>query len=188
MAKAYNVDNLKSAQAGQTREEGGRDVPGAGLYRHPESGQEAIVIDDPLWGNTQAQAFSRLGFKYVRPAEEGEIKTMPELAMDQRKAEESSLKGLEARIGKLEGVQEENTKLTSEVEQLRKQLEDERQARADAEEAAKKAQAAAKEDQKAIAKAGEQTTTDAAKVSADGAKKNAETAVADRDKTEKENK
>lgn len=144
-------------------------VPGSGLYRHPESGEEAIVQSDPLWGNTQAQAFARLGFKFVREATEGEIKTLPEIAMDARREEEGNLKGLSARLDKLEGVAEDNKALTDEVAELRAKLEAEQKAREEAE----KREADAREQ---IKVAGEKTTntTTAADKSAEGAKENAE--------------
>lgn len=141
-------------------------VPGSGVYRHPESGQEAIVQSDPLWGNTQAQAFARLGFKFVREAKEGEIKTLPELAMDTRKAEEDSLKGLSARLGALETVAEDNKTLTSEVEKLREDLKAAEQKAADAEKAQADAEAQIKE-------AGEKAKTAAETRSFDAAKNNA---------------
>lgn len=154
------------------------NVPGSGVYRHPESGQEAIVQSDPLWGNTQAQAFARLGFKFVREANEDEIKTLPEIAADSRKAEEGNLKGISARLDALENVAAENKDLTNEVAELREKL---AAAEAEKAEAVKAAKAEAKAEAKTVKSdtaqvkaAGEATTSDAQKQSADGAKKNAE--------------
>lgn len=154
------------------------NIPGAGVYRHKESGQEAIVIEDPLWGNTQAQAFAQVGFEYVRPAEEGEIKTMPEMAAADRSAQDSSLKGLEARIGQLEGVRDENQRLKDEVEQLRREKKERDEAEA---EKAKADAKQAKEDKAHVETAGKANSTNAADESAAGAKANAEKAVAERE-------
>jgi hypothetical protein len=93
-------------------------VTGAGLYRHP-NGTSAIVQDDPLFGNAQAQAFARLGFVFEREALPGEIKSLPEIAADTRKTEEDSLKGLSARLSALETVAEDNKALKAEIATLR---------------------------------------------------------------------
>lgn len=160
-------------------------VPGSGVYRHPESGQVAIVQSDPLWGNTQAQGFARLGFKFEREAREDEIKTLPELAMDSRKAEEGNLKGLSARLDKLETVAEDNKNLTSEVEDLRKKLAEAEEARAVAEKAAAKVEKVEQKDAKdasdQIAKAGADQVSDAQTQSADKAKADAARVQNDRE-------
>jgi hypothetical protein len=109
-------------------------VPGSGVYRHPESGQEAIVQSDPLWGNTQAQAFARLGFKFVREAKQSEIQTLPEMAAEARSADADTNKGILARLNALEGVAEDNKSLSQEVAELKEKLAAEEKARKDAEE------------------------------------------------------
>lgn len=75
---AYDVEKLKSSKAGQTAETSDKEVAGAGLYRHP-NGTELITIEDPLFGNAQAEAAMRVGFEYVRPALEGEVKSIVEI-------------------------------------------------------------------------------------------------------------
>jgi hypothetical protein len=64
MAKTYSQPKEGRALA---QEEGGRGK--AGVYRHPESGQD-------LFGNTQGDALARLGFVWVREAQPEEIKTV----------------------------------------------------------------------------------------------------------------
>lgn len=153
------------------------NVPGSGLYRHPESGQEMIVQSDPLWGNTQAQGAARLGFKFVREAHEDEIKTLPELAMDSRKAEEGNLKGLSARLDALETVAEDNKTLTNEVAELREKLAKAEEEKAAAVKEATKAAKAEKKDAKAtsdhISQAGASQVSDVQEESAEKAKTNA---------------
>lgn len=135
MAEKYEIPEEGASMSTEYSSKKNRkaNVPGSGLYRHPESGQEAIVQSDPLWGNTQAQAFARLGFKFVREATAGEVKTLPEIAMDTRKADEGNLKGLAARLDALEDSNaksdealkqktEENKDLAAEVAALREQL------------------------------------------------------------------
>lgn len=160
-------------------------VPGSGVYKHPESGQVAIVQGDPLWGNTQAQAFARLGFKFVREANEGEIKTLPELAADSRKAEEGNLKGLSARLDALETVAEDNKTLTNEVAELREKLAKAEEEKAAAVKEATKAAKAESKDAKAtsdhIAKAGSDQVSTAQEQSAEHAKENAAKAQASRE-------
>lgn len=161
------------------------NVPGSGVYRHPESGQELIAQSDPLWGNTQAQGAARLGFKFVREAREGEVKTLPELAMDTRKAEEGSLKGLSARLDALETVAEDNKALTNEVAELRAKLAQAEEEKAAAVKEAAKAAKVELKDAKAtsahIADAGASQVSDAQKASADSAKANAEQTTATRE-------
>ncbi len=120
MAEKYQ-DPEEGVTMDKEYSKGGSKIPAAGLYRHP-NGTEAIVTGDPLWGNAQAQAFHRLGFKFVREAKPEEVKTLPELAADSRKAEEGNLKGLAARLDKLEGVASENETLQAEVKKLQDEL------------------------------------------------------------------
>jgi len=152
-------------------------VPGSGVYEHPESGQRAIVQGDPLWGNTMAQGFARLGFKFVREATEDEVKTLPELAMDARKAEEGNLKGLSARLDALETVAEDNKTLTNEVAELREKLAKAEEEKAAAVKEATKVAKVEQKDAKAtsdhIAKAGSDQVSDAQSQSADLAKADA---------------
>lgn len=166
----------------------GKNIPHSGVYRHP-NGTVAIVQGDPLWGNTQAQGFARLGFVFEREATEGEIKTLPEIAMDTRKAEEGNLKGLSARLDRLEDANaqseaalaeklEENKSLAAEVAELRAKLaEAEKAEKSAAKTEAKEAKAEAKTEKVAadeIAAAGASQVSDAQEQSADKAKADAE--------------
>jgi hypothetical protein len=175
--QVYAKDAEEFNQVERTGKRQYAKVPGRGLYRHP-NGEEAIVIDDPLWGNTMAQGFTRLGFKFVRDVEPDEVKTLPEMAMDKTEAAAGDLKGLNARMALLEKEAEKKTELENEVAKLRAEL---AQKEADAE-AVKEAQvkkdeaAAAKQveaDKKNVATAGEVTTSDAQAESAKRAQESA---------------
>lgn len=187
MAEKYEIPEEGASMTTEysSRKNKARNVPGSGLYRHPESGQEAIVQSDPLWGNTQAQAFARLGFKFVREANEGEIKTLPEIAMDSRRADESNVKGLSARLDALEDANaksdealkqktEENKDLAAEVADLRKKLEEaEKAEKASAKAEVTQAKKEAKTESAAadhIATAGKTQVSDAQEQSAERAK------------------
>lgn len=176
------------------REVGGKTAP-AGLYRHPESGQEAIVQEgDPLFGNAQAQAFLQTGFKFVRPAEPGEIHTLPELSAETRQQEEQVTRGLSSRLDRLEDdnarnktalekAVNDNQSLADENAELRKKLAEAEKADA---KAAKTAEKTAKSDAKTTKETqehieGASTAPDAATVSGDRAKVDAERVVADRE-------
>lgn len=187
MAEKYEIPEEGASMTTEysSRKNRARNVPGSGLYRHPESGQEAIVQSDPLWGNTQAQAFARLGFKFVREANEGEVKTLPEIAMDTRRADEGNLKGLSARLDALEDANAksdealkqktaENKDLAKEVADLREKLAaaektEKKEARAEVTQAKKDAK-----DEKAaadhITEAGSTQVSDAQEQSAERAK------------------
>lgn len=176
-----------------SREVGGKVAP-AGLWRHPESGQEAIVQEgDPLFGNAQAQAFLQTGFKFVREARPDEIHSLPELAADSRQQEEQVTRGLASRLDRLEDANAQNKvalekavtdnqALADENADLRQKLADaEKQAKADEKTAAKTAKAdekTAKETQDHIESAS--TTADPAVESGDNAKVDAARVVADR--------
>lgn len=114
MASQYNLEGLKDGKP-LAREEGGQGS--AGLYRHPESGQEAIVQTDPLFGNAQANAFIRLGFRWVRDAKPEEIHSLPELLQEQENKSASNLQNLTA------AVVEQNKYLAGQLEQQRKDRE-----------------------------------------------------------------
>lgn len=79
---AYDT-NLQGKSGGKTRETSDKGVPGSGVYQHPsaidqETGElaQVITIEDPLFGNSQAEAAMQVGFKYLRPANEGEVKSI----------------------------------------------------------------------------------------------------------------
>lgn len=114
MAQAYPRPQQGQAKS---REEGGRTAP-AGLWEHPESGQTAITMEDPLFGNAQSQAFLQAGFKFVREVDPSEIVTLPQLALDKQAGEREQLKGLSARLSALETVADENTVLKQRIAQL----------------------------------------------------------------------
>ena len=155
--QTYEIPVEGQSIAGEYSKNKNAKVPGSGVYRHPESGQEAIVQSDPLWGNTQAQAFARLGFKFVREAKQSEIHSLPEMAMEARSADADTNKGMLARLNALEGAVEENKSLAGEVEDLRTKLEESEKARKEAEEqiaeAGRKAVTAGEDEAKARAKA-----------------------------------
>ena len=191
MAEKYEIPEEGASMSTEYSSKKNRkaNVPGSGLYRHPESGQEAIVQSDPLWGNTQAQAFARLGFKFVREATADEVKTLPELAMDSRKADEGNLKGLSARLDALEDANaksdealkqktEENKNLAAEVAELREKLAAaEKAEKASAKADAKDAKTEAKNESAAadhITEAGKTQVSNAQEQSAERAKESAE--------------
>lgn len=173
-----------------------RNIPGSGVYRHKESGQVAIVQFDPLWGNTQAQAFARVGFVFEREARADEIKSLPEIAMEARQAEESTLKGLSARLDRMEDANakseealkqklDENKALADEVAELRAQLAEAKKAESVAKgkdtKAAKIEKKEADAAAESITKAGASQVSDAQSESADKAKTNAEQATDERE-------
>lgn len=169
MAEKYEIPEEGASMATEysSKKRRNANVPGSGLYRHPESGQEAIVQSDPLWGNTQAQAFARLGFKFVREAKEGEIKTLPEIASEARSAEADTNKGMLARLNALEDTVAENKSLSAQVAELKEKLVAEEKARKDAEEQ--------------IAEAGRKANTGGAAESLEQAKASADAATKDRE-------
>lgn len=186
MAEKYEIPEEGASMTTEysSKKRRNANVPGSGVYRHPESGQEAIVQSDPLWGNTMAQGFARLGFKFVREAKAGEIKTLPEIAAEARSAEADTLKGITARLNemdtKVSTTLEENKSLTAEVEELRAKLAEAEAEKAAAVKAAKAESKTAKADDERIKKAGAANTTDAATESANKAKANAEAAQSSR--------
>ncbi len=119
---AVDNETLKRSKPGATPEEVNSLTGKAGLYRHPESGQEAICTWDPLLANTQAEAFLRLGFEFVRDVEPGEIKTPiaasleAEAAKGRTAASVADVKGIQAR---LENLEASNASLAAENERLK---------------------------------------------------------------------
>ncbi len=122
----FDVANLKEQRPGATQEKTLSPTGKAGVYRHRESGQEAIALWDPLLGNTQAEALMRVGFEYVRDAEDDEIKNLvtPSLQAnkDQNlvKSNEDEVKGILARLNAVEAenarLREQRDKPTSQTE------------------------------------------------------------------------
>lgn len=84
-----------------------------GVYKHPQTGQEIIALDDPITGDAQARGYVRVGFVYERDIKPGDVK---EIGLEQpsenfakqpeRKLEASDdeLKGLRARLNALEAA------------------------------------------------------------------------------------
>lgn len=126
MAEVDN-DKLKRSKPGATAEkaENLANTGAAGLYRHPETGNELATKHDPLLGDAQSEAVMRLGFVRVSDVPEGYEKTMASpseesSSVDSRKpASQGSVKGVEARLDKLES---NNDALEAENARLREQL------------------------------------------------------------------
>lgn len=111
-------DRLSESTPGATAtEEGG--IGRAGLYRHPESGQEAHTLSDPLFGEAQSNAFEQLGFVRIRDTRPDEIKSIVDYSVAANVGQTDSLKGLSARLDQLEGVASDNKRLEAEVAKLR---------------------------------------------------------------------
>jgi hypothetical protein len=110
------VDNetLKRSRPGATAETTDGKFAGVrgGLWRHPQSGEEAVTTDDPLYGNTMSQAFARLGFERVGDEPKGYRKeaVVPSL-QDKNSGENEQLKGILSRLNALEA---ENAQLRAE--------------------------------------------------------------------------
>lgn len=117
-SKTYDVSNLPNARPGATAEKTLSKTGIAGVYRHPQSGQEAIAVWDPLTGNTQAEALMRTGFEYVRDVKDGDIKTLVEASIQNEqdkslvKSNKDEVKGILARVNAMEA---ENAKLREEL-------------------------------------------------------------------------
>ena len=121
MSKPYNTKNLEKNVNAVSQEEGG--LGEAGLYRHPESGQEMITLSDPLFGEAQSNAAVRLGFVRVRDSRPDEIHNIAMDAITASQGETDSLKGVTARVNALEGVAEKNKDLERQLEEYRKKYE-----------------------------------------------------------------
>lgn len=116
-------DRLEASTPGAVAtEEGG--VGKAGLYRHPESGEEAHTLSDPLFGEAQSNAFEQLGFVRVRDSRPEEVKTVVDFSLAANAGQTDSLKGLSARLDQLEGVAERNKELEAQVAKLQKEATD----------------------------------------------------------------
>jgi glucan-binding YG repeat protein len=96
---------------------GGAKKLSGGVYRHPQTGQEIIALDDPITGDAQARGYVRVGFEFVRDVKDNEVKSVGLTSPSedfakhpQRKLDDQSdvLKGLAARMNALES---ENAKL-----------------------------------------------------------------------------
>ena len=82
------------------QEENAKPGAEAGLWRHPESKQEAATKYDPLYGNAMSEAFARAGFVRVGNVPVGyEVVAMPAAAPS---VGDDDLKGIMARLNALE--------------------------------------------------------------------------------------
>lgn len=178
---AYDVDSLKRNKPGKTRETSEKEVPGSGYYEHP-NGTNLITIEDPLFGNAQAEAAVQVGFKYVRAANEGEVKSIIEIQ-----------KGLGQPVDPVSQAKEDRERLDRlELENFRRERKEREDAEAQAaadEKAAKKTEKTTKQNDKKIkedvAKAEDKRPKDALDESGDVAKANAQeqTDAREEDKT-----
>lgn len=115
---------LAASKAGETAESNGfgsqeRPLRPAGLYRLKDDDgntvDEQIVKSHPKFGDSQAAAFERVGYKFVRAAKPGEVKEIEVdaayLATENKSGGQDSnetLKGIQAR---LTAVEKENADL-----------------------------------------------------------------------------
>lgn len=103
MAKpTYNIAGLANAKPGATQENSSGEKAVAGLWRHPESGEEAGTLYDPLFGDVQSEAFKRLGFVRVGDLPEDYVKTVADVATAPAAGSDEELRGLRARLRVLE--------------------------------------------------------------------------------------
>ncbi len=98
----YNVENLKKNKPGETAETSDNVTGGAGLYRHPETGNEVITLSDPLFGDAQSEGIVRLGFVRVGDAPEGSIKTIIDTNQNSRLYNSNTVADDKARLDQLE--------------------------------------------------------------------------------------
>lgn len=112
----------KGKVGGQTLEVSDKPATPAGLYRHPESGQEMITLWDPLFGDAQSEAAVRVGFVRVGDAPEGAVKSVVESILESRE-KDSSVAGIASRLAKLEGLAEDKKAVEAENAQLKQELE-----------------------------------------------------------------
>lgn len=115
---------LAASKAGETAESNGfgsqeRPLRPAGLYRLKDDDgnvvDEQIVKSHPKFGDSQAAAFERVGYKFVRAAKPGEVKEIEVdaayLATENKQGGQDSnetLKGIQARLS---AVEKENADL-----------------------------------------------------------------------------
>lgn len=121
---AYDVSNLKNNRGGSAQETSDKESPKAGLYRHPETGQEVITQYDPLFGDAQSEGFVRVGFVRVGDAPEGAVKSIVEAVLDDKAKTDTSkdVAELAARFDKLDGVVDANKELAKKNAALEAEL------------------------------------------------------------------
>lgn len=102
----FDTKNLKNNRAGRTREIGGRGEEG--VYEHPEarnedgSPRQVICLEDPLFGNAQANAAIQLGYVRVGDVDRSSLKTLTGDAILNQNKERDSVAGISARLARLE--------------------------------------------------------------------------------------
>lgn len=112
------TEQLAASKAGETQESNGfgsqeRPLRPAGLYRlkndDGETVDEIIVKVHPKFGDSQAAAAERVGYRFVRPANPGEVKEIEVDAKylatenkDGSQPGDETLKGIQARLSLLE--------------------------------------------------------------------------------------
>ena len=124
---AYDIEGLKRNRPGETAEVSDNGSPKAGLYRHPETGAEAITTSDRIFGEAQSEAFVRLGFVRVGDAPEGSIKDIIINAEPERVYNSNTVESDRARLDALELAElrrEKAERLTAEEAARKKQIEE----------------------------------------------------------------
>lgn len=157
----YNVENLKKNKPGETAETSDNSNAKAGLYRHPETGNEVITLSDPIFGEAQSEGIVRLGFVRVGDAPEGSIKTIIDTNQNSRLYNSNTVESDKARLDQLE------------LAELRREKREREEAEAEAAEADKKAAEEKEAAEKAEAEAKAQAEKDA-KLKAEADKKAAD--------------
>lgn len=109
----------------QDKEKTNSNTGEAGLYRHPESGAESIATYDPLFGNAMAEGLIRVGYERVGDVPTEVLRPKPRELFDNT-PDSSALKGVNARLDKLDEELEISKDRANELEdenaELRKQL------------------------------------------------------------------
>lgn len=120
---AYDTESLKKGNnaPGATLETSDKEVAPAGLWRHPESGEEVITKDHPLFGNVQSEGIIRAGFEFVRTVDPSEHKSIVEQILEGKTSNEAQLAQLAAQIRELQSSKETSTAERDELAQLREE-------------------------------------------------------------------
>ena len=117
------VENLRAGSSAETSSTG--LLPEGVYVLRGEEGQildTMICQNDALYGDAQAAAVTRLGYKFQRPAEESDIVPFKSVESVNHTAahigeQDAELKGIAARLALLE---QENAELKAKVEQAEK--------------------------------------------------------------------
>ena len=109
----------------QDKEQANSKTGEAGVYRHPESGAESIATYDPLFGNAMAEGLIRVGYERVGDVPEEVLRPKPREVFD-NSSDNSALKGVNARLDKLDdelaASKTREAELEAENAKLREQL------------------------------------------------------------------